>query len=121
MPPPREPSGPNKGRRRQESMPGGWLWLVILLVLAVFLYFTLGFQGGGMIDYTEFMQIAKDQLFIKVTIVGDDRAIGELKNNAEEKLKEEVKKQVRSNRLATNIPGGKQAVEPMTRELRDAK
>jgi len=120
MPAPREPSGPNKGRRRQEAMPGGWLWLVVLLVLAVFLWFTLGFQGGGMIDYTEFMQLAlaKEPYFTRVVILGDDRAFGELKENAEKRLKEDIKSKVYKNRLSTNIPGGKPSVEPMVKELR---
>src|SRR5260370_16772272 len=119
MPPPREPSGPKKGRG-QEAMPGGWLWLVILLVLAGLLYFTL-VPGSGLIPQTELVQIAKDQLFTKVIIVGENRGIGELRKNGEEKLKEEIKKQVRVNKLATNIIGGKQGVDPLDKELKEFK
>jgi len=125
MPPPREPSGPNKGRRRQEAMPGGWLWLVILLVAVAFLWFTLGFQSPGMIDYTEFMQVAtQDKLFSRVVILGNERAIGELKEGAEEKLKKDKKEiagKISRNRLGTNIPGGAQGIPEMTKELQQAK
>jgi cell division protease FtsH len=106
-------------------MPGGWLWLVILLVAVAFLWFTLGFQSGGMIDYTDFMLIAtQDKLFSRVVIVGNERAVGELKEGAEEKLKKDKKDiaaKVKGNRLATNIPGGVQTIPQMTQELQQAK
>lgn len=122
MPPPREQPGPaNRNRRRPDTMPGGWLWLVILLVLAGFLYFTLGFPSAGIIDYSQFMKLAKDGSFTRVVIVGDNRAIGELNKKAEEKLEEPIKRQVRSGRLATSIPGGAQAITRMTTELDSAK
>jgi cell division protease FtsH len=117
MPPPREPSPPNKGRRRQETMPGGWLWLVILLVLAVFLYFTLGFPGAGLIDYSDFMKLAKEGKFSKVVIIGDDRAIGHLTEKAEETLPEKIKSQVKSHRLATYVVGGQQGIRDMSKDL----
>ncbi|MBM4071899.1 MAG: ATP-dependent zinc metalloprotease FtsH [Planctomycetes bacterium] len=118
MPPPREQPGPaNRNRRRPDTMPGGWLWLVILLVLAGFLYFALGFPSAGIIDYSQFMKLAKEGAFKRVVIVGDTRAIGELNDKAEDKLGEAIKRQVRSGRLATSIPGGAQAIPRMTAEL----
>lgn len=121
MPPPREPGPSHRNRRKPDSMPGGWLWLVILLVLAGFLYFTLGFPSAGIIDYSQFMKLAKDGSFTRVVIVGDDRAIGELNKKAEDKLDETIKRQVRSSRLATNIPGGTQGITKMTGDLEAAK
>jgi cell division protease FtsH len=120
MPPPREPPGPAKKGRRQEAMPGGWLWLLILLILAVFLWYAL-VPTPGRIDYSEFKQLAQDGMFTKVVIVGTDRAIGELKKNAEEKLKDEIKKQVRGNRLETGIVGGQQGIPEVIKDLNEAK
>jgi cell division protease FtsH len=104
-------------------MPGGWLWLVILLVIIGFLYFTFGLPSAGLVDYTDFMKVAKDGLFTKVTIIGNDRAIGEVNKEKfdKAKLKDEIKNQAqRSGRLATNIPGGQQGVTKMTEVLQES-
>src|SRR2546423_1648856 len=61
MPPPREPLNPQqRGRRRQESMPGGWLWPLLMMILpavvllAIFFFFLLPrFRdplGGGFLS-----------------------------------------------------------------------
>src|SRR3989442_11940843 len=103
MPPPGEPVNPQNRRRRQESMPGGWLWLVILLLLAVILWFTF-VPSTGTIDYSDFMTLAKEKKFEKVIIKGTSRAIGELKESEVAKLKEDIKRQVRYNKVETAIP-----------------
>ena len=36
-------------RRRQDVMPGGWLWLLILILLVGVLYFTMGFGNAGQV------------------------------------------------------------------------
>ena len=41
MPSPREQPPQNRQRRRQDTMPGGWLWIVILFLIAGVMYFTL--------------------------------------------------------------------------------
>lgn len=118
MPPPRE--HPSRNRRRPETMPGGWLWLVILLIVAGFLWVTLNQSSAGIIDYSQFMKIAKDGHFSRVVIVGKNRAVGELNKKAEEKLDEEMKKKVKAGRLQTNIPGGDPTVAKMIADLDDA-
>jgi cell division protease FtsH len=122
MPPPREQHGPsNRNRRRQEGMPGGWLWIVILVFLVAILYFTILPPSAGLVAYSDFMDLAKQGLFTKVTIVGKERAIGELNSEKFEKakVKEEIRKQgTRSSRLATNIVGGDQGASKIAEELR---
>jgi len=100
-------------------MPGGWLWVVILMVLVGILYFTLGLPSAGLVDYPEFMEVAKADVFTKVTIIGSDRAIGDVSKEKLEKAKirDEIKNQVRGGRLATNIPGGAQKINKMTEDL----
>jgi cell division protease FtsH len=102
-------------------MPSGWLWLVILLVLGTFLYLTLGLSSAGIVSVTDFMQVAKDGLFTKVTIVGKDRAIGELNKEKWEKakVKEDIKNQGRSGKLATNIVGGDPGADRMYEQLKN--
>jgi cell division protease FtsH len=121
MPPPRE--NPSKGRRRQEPMPGGLWWVVILLIVVGFLYLFFMVPSPGLIPYSEFMDLARKDVFSVVTIVGNSRAVGTLKEGKEKTLPEEVKKQVKSNRLATNIPGGQQGIllPEMEKELRTVK
>jgi cell division protease FtsH len=100
-------------------MPGGWLWLVILLVLGGFLWFTLGFPSAGFVSESDFKSLAKDGLFIKVSIIGKDRAIGELNKEKfdKAKVKDEIKTQARSGKLATNIVGGDFGARDMAKEL----
>src|SRR5437016_2644643 len=119
MPSPREQPPSNRNRRRQDTMPGGWLWVVILLLLAGVMYFTLGFNNAGVIDYSEFMNLAKGRVvgkvkvkvngkdvdedkfesqFAKITIKGSTRMVGEIKTGELEKIPEAIKKQVRYNK-----------------------
>src|SRR5581483_3463317 len=101
MPSPRDPQLRN--RRRQEGAPGGWLWFVILLGLGLMLYFML-MPNTGVIDYTDFMKLAKEQKFEKVVIRDPDRAIGEFHSGVIDNLPTPIKKQVRYNRVETMIP-----------------
>src|SRR2546421_1939303 len=97
MPPPREPLNPQqRGRRRQESMPGGWLWLVVLVLLAIVVWFTFA-GSSGVIDYSQFMALAREGKFERVIQRGDTKAIGEIRASEVDKLDENIKKQVRYN------------------------
>ncbi len=108
MPPPREPYNPqNRGRKRTESMPGGWLWLVILLLLAALLYYTLS-PSAGSIDYSVFLDLAAEGKFERVILRGNTKAIGEFHTDAAKDLKDEaLKKKVWNNRVETNMPAEK--------------
>jgi cell division protease FtsH len=85
-------------------MPGGWLWLLILLLLVGVLYFTMGFGTAGQVDYSEFMKLVEDHQVNKVVLLGANRVVGELKEGA--KVPEEVAKKLRgaNNKIAANVP-----------------
>jgi cell division protease FtsH len=70
MPSPREQPTP-RGRRRQDTMPGGWLWVVVLLLLAIVLWITVGNSSTGMLEYSQFLALVKAGKIAKVTFQGD--------------------------------------------------
>src|ERR1700740_3690936 len=103
MPSPREqPPSPGNRRRRQEVMPGGWLWLLILMLLVGVLYFTMGFGNAGQIQISDFMKLVEDHQVSRVLIMGSNRIVGELKDNA--KVPADLEKQIRGNRIAATLP-----------------
>src|SRR5437867_4375928 len=109
MPPPREqqPGPPGqRNRRRQEPMPGGWLWVVILLLLGGVMYFTLGFSGDSTVNYSDFLDLAKEGKFKLVIFKGLNRLIGEFKEGeaAKGKLDEKILAKVRYNKVETYVP-----------------
>jgi cell division protease FtsH len=103
-------------------MPGGWLWIVILCLLAGVMYFTIGLNSAGVIDYSDFMKLVADKdKFVKVTFRGNTRLVGEFKPGVEEKLEDKIKKQVRGHKVETNIPASDIQSGRVTKELSDAK
>jgi cell division protease FtsH len=96
MPPPSEKPNPSRKSRRQETMPGGWLWMVVLLLLAVVLIITFGMPSYTAIDYSDFKKLVEDKKVAKVTFSeGSSSLIAELKDV--DKLSEDLKKQIRNN------------------------
>ncbi len=83
MPPPANdrPPGPLP-RRSSPLVPGGWLLLGLLLIVAVVL---LLLDNTRPITYTEFRRLADAGQIKKFTLVGKDKAVGEVRDpNAEE-------------------------------------
>jgi cell division protease FtsH len=98
MPSPREQQ--NRSRRRQESMPGGWLWVVVVLLLGVVLYITFGIPSSGSIDYSDFQTLVKEKKIAKVTLRESSYTlVAEIKEAEVDKLPESIKKQVRNARV----------------------
>src|SRR5437868_5077360 len=119
MPSPRE-QPPQNRKRRQETMPGGWLWVVILFLLAGVMYFTLGFNSAGIIDYSDFMKLAKKDKFAKVRIKGTSRVVGEFKPGEAKKVEaENIKKQIRYGKVESNIPASENQGGNLTRQLQE--
>lgn len=95
MPSQREPN-PNRSRKRQDTMPGGWLWVVVLLLVGVVLWITFGFTSFNSIDYSDFEQLVVGGKISKVTFrEGSNSLLAELKEG--EELPDFVKKQIRNN------------------------
>lgn len=98
MPSQRDQPNPPRGRRRQDTMPGGWLWVIVLLLLGVVLYITFNFSSVSTIDYSDFEQLVKEKKVAKVTFRdGSNTLLAELHEGAE--LPESIKKQVKNNRV----------------------
>ena len=97
MPTPREqPKLPQRVRRRKEPMPGSWPWLLLLILFGLFMIWALELGKPGPIEYSKFMDLAKDKKFSKVVLRGGNRLVGKLTDNAAENLPEdaqEVQKQ----------------------------
>lgn len=121
MPSPREqPNLPNRNRRRPEVMPGGWMWLVLLLLLFGVLFFTIGYPSPGNIDYTAFVKLVKDGKIARVIFRGNDRLLAEFKEGVLDTLDPAIRKQVRFNKVETAILEADQRSGHVTRILQEA-
>src|SRR6266496_3825269 len=103
MPAPRETGPHNRPRRRPEPMPGGWLWIIVLLLFAGIIWILLGVTSAGTVGYSDFVDLAKKEKFINVYIRGTSSVVGELKEDEAKNLPENLKKHVKNNRLEANI------------------
>jgi cell division protease FtsH len=122
MPSPREPqTPPNKGRRRPEAGLGGWLWLVILVLLVGFLYLAFGFGNSSVIDWSDFRELIHEGKVKTVTIVGKEPAkiVGELREDVT--LTEPLKKRIRGNKFTVNVPPGAEKSDTFYAFLNTAK
>src|SRR3954447_7931835 len=98
MPPSREQPNPNRNRKRQDTMPGGWLWVVIMLLVGVVLYITFGMSGFGTIDYSDFEKLVAQDKVAKVTFKeGSSSLIADIKDP--DQLDETLRKQIRGGRV----------------------
>jgi cell division protease FtsH len=87
-------------------MPGGWLWLVILVLLVGILYLTLGFGSTNNIDYSEFTALLQEGKVERITVITSTppKIIGELKKGAVEQLPEQLQKKIPNGKFATDVP-----------------
>src|SRR5438552_2912922 len=115
MPAPRESGPHNRPRRRPEPMPGGWLWIIVLLLFAGIIWVLLGVTSAGTIRYSDFIDLAKNDKFTNVVIRGTSSAVGVLKEDEAKDLPESLKKHVNNNRLETNIQ--EKQIESLTKHL----
>ena len=97
MPPtPNDRPGAPAPRRSSPLIPGGWLMLGLLLHVAVVL---LMLDTTKSINYTEFERVAEAGQLKKLTLVGKDKGVGEVRNPDHEAVK------------ALKLSGGKFAVK----------
>ena len=75
MPSPRDQPRPNRSRNKQDAMPGGWLWVVVLLLLGVVLYITFGMPSASTIDYSDFEMLVKNDMVAKVNFKEGSNAL----------------------------------------------
>ncbi len=103
MPAPRESGPQNRPRRRPEPMPGGWLWIIVLLLFGGIMWVLLGVSSTGTVPYNDFVELAKNGKFSTVILRGSSRVIGEFKDDEAKNLPERLKKYERGNRVETNV------------------
>src|SRR5215203_2515036 len=106
MPSPREQPNPTR-RRRQETMPGGWLWVVVLMLLGIVLAITFGYPSIRTIEYSDFTKLAEQKKVSKVIFnEGSNSLIAEFDPEVVKTLDENVKKQVTNNRVEVMLWDG---------------
>src|SRR5207244_3728557 len=103
MPAPRESGPQNRPRRRPEPMPGGWLWIIVLLLFGGIMWVLLGVSSTGTIPYNDFVELAEKGKFANVVLRGSSRVIGEFKDDEAKNLPERLKKYERGNRVEANV------------------
>ena len=90
MPPTQNPNQPPQvpppaPRRASPLLPGGWIALVVLLVVATFYVFVA--DQPREITYSDFKTLVDAGQLKKVTLVGNDRATGEVRDTNAEPVK----------------------------------
>src|SRR4051794_5879101 len=97
---PREPNqNPHPRRpRRREPMPGGWLWILIMMFFLVVLLLSVGLATSPGMSYTQFMRLAQEKYFSQVTLRGENTAVGTLRPEKLKELDESLKKFVRGGK-----------------------
>src|SRR6516164_4837920 len=98
--PARQPTGSNRNPRRRPApvMPGGWMWLVLIVTVVIMLFVVN--NDGGIIGYSDFLQQVDKGNVDKVVFHGDSsRVTGEFKKLDD--LPESVRNQVRKDNRFT--------------------
>lgn len=110
--PPRQPNGPQKNVRRRPApvMPGGWMWLVLLIAVVMMLFFVS--TDGSQIPTSEFVSLIKNKNITDVVIQANDRVVGKVENLDKETIPPEVRKKIRKDgQVVTYVPGISQGAD----------
>ena len=95
QPPQNQPPTPKKAN---PLLPGGWVALVVLAVLAI-LYFTSTTYRE--IEYSQFIDLVNTGQVKKVVLIGNDRAEGEVRDPNTDRAKE---LKLRNGKFGVNLP-----------------
>ena len=96
--PPPVPPVPTAARRLNALWPGGWVVLGLIVLLGVLLFL---FDRPGRIGYSDFQFLLERGQVKKLTIVGTDRAVGEVRDKANEWVKQA---KVSGDKFTVNVP-----------------
>src|SRR5438874_170754 len=116
--PPRQPS-PNRSARRRPGpmMPGGWMWLVLLVTVVIFLLTVNG--ESRTIKISEFNDLVDKGNVERVIIQGSDKVTGEVKDPT--KLPADLQKKLRGKAFTTLVPQLGKDQSDLTKRLDQAK
>jgi cell division protease FtsH len=110
MPPRQTPPQPGNSRRRPgPAVPTGWVWLVLLAMVLLALWFAGGEAANlSPIDYSDFYKLIADKKVSRVTFVGTDKIVGEVKDSANLPASianpDEFRKHLHNNKFTTIRP-----------------
>jgi cell division protease FtsH len=88
--PPRQ-NTPNRTNRRRPGpvLPGGWMWLVFLVTVLIFLLAVNG--DSGMVKYSDFIKLLDDKKIERVDFVGTDKIVGQVKDQDDKEVQKLLK------------------------------
>jgi cell division protease FtsH len=118
MPPRQSPPSPGGQRRRQAPvLPNLWVWLMIGAML-IFTFWMFGpLSASPPIDYSQFLELARQKKLTKVTFESDNQVTGEIKENADISNIDDLKKKLHgSNKFTTLLPSSHENLK-LTQEL----
>jgi cell division protease FtsH len=93
--PPR-PSADKQRRRPSPGVGGNWIWLGLLVVLAI-LFLANPLSNARRLEYSEFFTLLNNNELKKVTLIGTDRIEGEVKDRNSPKIPESVRSKIGPN------------------------
>ncbi len=112
MPPPPPPPSPPAAKRGSPLLPGGWIALAVITVIAFVLYFSNVTKD---ISYSEFRTLVDAGQLKKLTFVGPDRVKGEVRDSSADPAKTLG---LRSGEFTVSLPRVEDQVK-MVREWED--
>jgi cell division protease FtsH len=109
MPPrPSPPPAGNPRRRPAPNVPSGWIWVLMLLMVVCIFWMMQEWTSNSTIDYSDFLKLADDHKLAKVTFVGAERIVGEVKdsNDLPKSIKDPdaLRKRLHNNKFTTLKP-----------------
>ena len=116
---PTNPSPPVVVRRSSPWWPGGWIVLGLIVLLGVML---IVFDRPGRIGYSDFQFLLETGQIKKLTIIGTDRAIGEVRDKNDPAVKQA---KVSGEKFTVNVPDPNnsykflESVEQADKQFRD--
>ncbi|HMC63691.1 MAG TPA: ATP-dependent zinc metalloprotease FtsH [Gemmataceae bacterium] len=99
-------------------MPGSWIWLALLVAVICAILF---FPGGSttQIFFSDFKKLLRDGKVSKVTFVGTDTIVGEIRKDEQGQIPEEVQRdyKIKSGKFSTQYAGGTEQAKAIGDEL----
>src|SRR4051812_4859400 len=105
MPPRQPPANPRSPRRRPgPTMPGGWVWLVLLATVVIMIYL-MDRASSPTISYSDFKYLVHHQNVSKLVFVGKERIVGELRKPPDGALPEDLQTKLNgSSKFSVIVP-----------------
>ena len=108
--PARQSGSPSRNSRRRPgpTLPGGWVWLVLLAMVVVFMLLFDNISSPPPIGESDFRDLIRNDKVAKVTFEGPERVIGQLKElKPEDKLPPDLEKARASGKFSTLLAESK--------------